>query len=106
VSPGVSISWEPNAQGRAHRREDAAPHQIGVATALGHEGNVQKLAKRALEDGVSPDEIRQAVLLSTTTAGFPTMLAAMQWWKRSLLPSKSNTVYIRFARKPIWVIGN
>jgi 4-carboxymuconolactone decarboxylase len=53
--------------------------KLGVATALGHEGNVQKLAKRALEDGVSPDELRQAVLLSTTTAGFPTMLAAMQW---------------------------
>jgi alkylhydroperoxidase/carboxymuconolactone decarboxylase family protein YurZ len=53
--------------------------KLGVATALGHEGNVQKLAKRALEDGVSPDAIRQAVLLSTTTAGFPTMLAAMQW---------------------------
>ena len=53
--------------------------KLGVATALGHEGNVQKLAKRALEDGVSPDELRQAVFLSTTTAGFPTMLAAMQW---------------------------
>ncbi|MGP8079367.1 MAG: carboxymuconolactone decarboxylase family protein [Dehalococcoidales bacterium] len=53
--------------------------KLGVATGLGHEGNVQKLTQRALEDGVSPDEIRQAVLLSTTTAGFPTMLVAMQW---------------------------
>jgi alkylhydroperoxidase/carboxymuconolactone decarboxylase family protein YurZ len=28
---------------------------------------------------VSADELRQAVLLAVTTAGFPTMIVAMQW---------------------------
>jgi 4-carboxymuconolactone decarboxylase len=53
--------------------------KLGVAIALAHEGNVQNLTMQALADGMSPDEIRHAVLLTTTTAGFPTMIGAMQW---------------------------
>jgi alkylhydroperoxidase/carboxymuconolactone decarboxylase family protein YurZ len=53
--------------------------KLGAAVALGHEGNVQNLTTQALADGMSSDEIRHAVLLTTTTAGFPTMMAAMQW---------------------------
>jgi alkylhydroperoxidase/carboxymuconolactone decarboxylase family protein YurZ len=33
---------------------------------------------QALEDGTSPDELRHAVLLSVTTAGFPAMIASIQ----------------------------
>jgi alkylhydroperoxidase/carboxymuconolactone decarboxylase family protein YurZ len=29
--------------------------------------------------GISPDELRHVVLLAFTTAGFPTMIAAMKW---------------------------
>jgi alkylhydroperoxidase/carboxymuconolactone decarboxylase family protein YurZ len=53
--------------------------KLGVAIALAHEGNVQNLTMQALTDGISPEEIRHAVLLTTTTAGFPTMIGAMQW---------------------------
>ena len=53
--------------------------KMGVAIGIGSEGDVQNLAKQALKDGASLDEIRQAVLLSVTTAGFPAMIVAMQW---------------------------
>jgi 4-carboxymuconolactone decarboxylase len=53
--------------------------KLGIAIGTGSEGDVQNLAAQALVDGVSPDEIRQAALLSATTAGFPTMIVAMQW---------------------------
>jgi alkylhydroperoxidase/carboxymuconolactone decarboxylase family protein YurZ len=62
--------------------------KLGIAVGLGHEGNVQKLTMKALADGVSPDEIRQAVLLSTTTAGFPTMIVAMQWVEEIIAAKK------------------
>jgi alkylhydroperoxidase/carboxymuconolactone decarboxylase family protein YurZ len=53
--------------------------KLGTAIGLGSEGDVQNLTTQALADGVSPDEIRHAVLLSVTTAGFPAMIVAMQW---------------------------
>jgi 4-carboxymuconolactone decarboxylase len=53
--------------------------KLGVAIGIGSEGDVQNLTIQALEDGVSPDELRHAVLLSATTAGFPGMIVAMQW---------------------------
>ena len=53
--------------------------KLGVAVGIGSEGDVQNLTIQALEDGVSPDELRHAVLLSATTAGFPRMIMAMQW---------------------------
>ena len=53
--------------------------KLGVAIGIGSEGDVQNLTIHALADGVKPDEIRHAVLLSVTTAGFPAMIVAMQW---------------------------
>lgn len=53
--------------------------KLGIAIGIGSEGDVQNLTAQALADGISPDEIRHAVLLSVTTAGFPAMIVAMQW---------------------------
>ncbi len=53
--------------------------KLGVAIGLGSEGDVQNLAGQALKAGVSADELRHAVLLAVTTAGFPAMIVAMQW---------------------------
>ena len=53
--------------------------KLGIAIGLNSEGGVRSHARRALEAGTSPDEIRHAVLLAFTTAGFPTMIAAMKW---------------------------
>ena len=53
--------------------------KLGIAVGNRHEGAVHSHARRALDSGVTPDEIRHAVLLSLTTIGFPNMIAAMTW---------------------------
>jgi alkylhydroperoxidase/carboxymuconolactone decarboxylase family protein YurZ len=53
--------------------------KMGIAIGLSSEGAVRSHARRALAIGVSPDELRHAVLLALTTAGFPAMIAAMKW---------------------------
>jgi 4-carboxymuconolactone decarboxylase len=53
--------------------------KLGIAIGIGSEGDVQNLTKQALADGMSPGELRQAALLTITTAGFPAMITAMEW---------------------------
>jgi 4-carboxymuconolactone decarboxylase len=53
--------------------------KLGVAMGLNSEGAVRSHARRALEEGITADELRHAVLLAFTTTGFPTMIAAMKW---------------------------
>ncbi|MBA7709702.1 hypothetical protein ES703_118625 [subsurface metagenome] len=45
-------------------------------------------ARRALAEGVSPEELRHAVLMAFTTAGFPTMIAAVKWVEEVIGKSK------------------
>ena len=52
--------------------------KLGVAIGRGVEGDIQNLTMQALAEGITPDEVRHAVLLSVTTAGFPTMITSMQ----------------------------
>lgn len=53
--------------------------KLGVAIGFSSEGGVRSHARRALEEGITADELRHAVLLVFTTAGFPTMIAALKW---------------------------
>jgi 4-carboxymuconolactone decarboxylase len=53
--------------------------KLGIAIGLNSEGAVRSHARRALAAGVTAEDVRHAVLLSLTTAGFPTMIAAMKW---------------------------
>ncbi len=53
--------------------------KLGIAIGLGSEGAVRSHARRALDGGASVEELRHAVLLAMTTAGFPAMIAAMKW---------------------------
>jgi len=53
--------------------------RLGIAIGARMEGAVHAHVRRALEVGCSADEIRHAVLLATTTIGFPTMMAARSW---------------------------
>jgi len=53
--------------------------KLGIAIGLNSEGGVRSHVRRALAEGVSPEEIKHAVLLAFTTAGFPYMIAAMKW---------------------------
>jgi 4-carboxymuconolactone decarboxylase len=53
--------------------------KLGIAIGLSSEGGVRSHARRALDEGISTEELQHAVLLAITTAGFPTMVAAMGW---------------------------
>jgi 4-carboxymuconolactone decarboxylase len=53
--------------------------KLGIAMGTNSEGGVRSHARRALEEGITVDEIRHAVMLAFTTTGFPTMIAAMKW---------------------------
>lgn len=55
------------------------------------EGAVHSHIRKALGAGVSPKEIRHAVLLALPTTGLPSMMAAMTWVDDVLSPQKSKT---------------
>jgi 4-carboxymuconolactone decarboxylase len=53
--------------------------QLGAAVAIRSEGSVHSHVRRALEAGASPDEIYHAIIILTSTIGFPTVSAALSW---------------------------
>jgi alkylhydroperoxidase/carboxymuconolactone decarboxylase family protein YurZ len=53
--------------------------KLGIAIGSESEGAVRSHARRALAIGITPNEIRHAVLLGLTTIGFPKMIAALNW---------------------------
>lgn len=53
--------------------------KIGIALGAGLESGTRAHVRLALEAGASPEEIRHAVLLTTTTLGYPTMMRGMTW---------------------------
>lgn len=53
--------------------------QLAAATAIYSEGAVHSHAKRAMEAGASREEIFHAVMLLTSTLGFPRVSAALSW---------------------------
>ena len=52
---------------------------IGIAAAAQSEGAVHSAVRHAKAAGISADEIRQVIVLSITTIGFPRAMAAMSW---------------------------
>jgi alkylhydroperoxidase/carboxymuconolactone decarboxylase family protein YurZ len=53
--------------------------QLAAAASIRSEGAVHSHCRRALDAGASADEIRHAVVLLTSTLGFPAMMAALSW---------------------------
>jgi 4-carboxymuconolactone decarboxylase len=53
--------------------------KLGIAIGARHEGSAHSQARKAMEAGATPEEIRHAVLQATTTVGFPTMMAGLSW---------------------------
>jgi len=53
--------------------------QLAASAAIRSEGSVHSHARRALEAGAKPEEIYHALILLTSTIGFPTMSAALSW---------------------------
>jgi 4-carboxymuconolactone decarboxylase len=58
---------------------DRALVKLGVATGSGVEGSVRSQVRKALDLGISPDEIRHTIVLSLTAIGFPKMMAILNW---------------------------
>ncbi len=53
--------------------------QLAASAAIRSEGAVHSHARRALELGASPEEIYHALILLTSTIGFPNVSAAISW---------------------------
>ena len=53
--------------------------KLGIAVGQQSEGAVKSHARRAMEVGVTPEEVRHTLLLALTTVGFPAMIAAAEW---------------------------
>jgi 4-carboxymuconolactone decarboxylase len=53
--------------------------KLGIAVGSRSEGAVHSHVRKALAAKVTPEEIRHAILLSLSTIGFPTMIAALTW---------------------------
>jgi AhpD family alkylhydroperoxidase len=53
--------------------------QLAAAAAVHSEGSVHSHARRARKAGATPAEINHAILLLTSTIGFPAVAAALSW---------------------------
>jgi AhpD family alkylhydroperoxidase len=53
--------------------------QLAAAAAVKSEGAVHSHTRRALEAGAKPEEVQHAMLLLTSTIGFPNVSAALSW---------------------------
>lgn len=53
--------------------------KLALSTGAGLEGAVHSHTRKALEKGLSEEEIRQTVLLALPTIGLPKMIAALSW---------------------------
>ena len=53
--------------------------QLAAAATLRSEGAVHSHAKRAVKAGAKPEEICHAIIVLTSTIGFPTVSAALSW---------------------------
>jgi 4-carboxymuconolactone decarboxylase len=53
--------------------------QLAAAAAIHSEGAVHSHTKRALKAGATPGEVNHAIILLTSTIGFPSVSAALSW---------------------------
>lgn len=53
--------------------------KLGISIGAGMSGATRSHVRKALEAGASHDEIVHAVLMATTTVGFPNMMRGLAW---------------------------
>lgn len=53
--------------------------KLAISIGAGLEGGSHSHARKALEAGCQPDDLRHLALLSAPTIGFPTMMRAKSW---------------------------
>ena len=66
-------------------RKEIALVKLAIAAGARMEGAVHSHTRRALEAGATPEEIRQVIILTVTTLGFPAMMANLSWVDEILL---------------------
>jgi alkylhydroperoxidase/carboxymuconolactone decarboxylase family protein YurZ len=69
--------------------DEATVHliQLAAAAAIRSEGAVHSHVRRALDAGGDASAIRHAIIVLTTTIGFPNMVAALSW-AEDVMPKK------------------
>jgi alkylhydroperoxidase/carboxymuconolactone decarboxylase family protein YurZ len=86
--PAVAKAYEALGQASAEAGPlDAKTRELlklGMAIGGRLEGAVHAHARRALESGVTPAEIRHVVALAPPTVGFPTTVAVYTWGRGGL----------------------
>lgn len=53
--------------------------KLAMAVASAQEGATHSHARKSLEAGATPEEIRHAVVQAVTTLGFPNMMRGLAW---------------------------
>ncbi len=53
--------------------------KLSISVGAKLEGGLHSHVRKALKEGVTPDEIRHAVLLALPTLGLPATMAALSW---------------------------
>ena len=53
--------------------------KLGLAVGAASPGAVRSNARKALDAGATPEEIRHVAVLAVTTCGFPAAIAAIGW---------------------------
>ena len=53
--------------------------QLAAAIAIHSEGAVHSHVRRAIDSGATPQEIYHAIVMLTSTLGFPTVSAGLSW---------------------------
>jgi alkylhydroperoxidase/carboxymuconolactone decarboxylase family protein YurZ len=53
--------------------------KLGMCIGAGMEGGAHSQARKALDAGATPEELRHAALQALTTLGFPTMMKGLSW---------------------------
>ena len=63
--------------------------KLALSVGGGSEGAVHSHARRALEEGLAADELRQVAILAVPTLGFPRAVAALTWIDDILIKQES-----------------
>ena len=63
--------------------------KLGISVGARLEGAVHSHVRKALEIGVTPDELRHAALLALPTIGLPSMMAGMSWIDETIKAEKT-----------------
>ncbi len=53
--------------------------QLAASVAIHSEGGVHSHVRQAIDHGATPDEVQHAIILLTSTIGFPTVSAGLSW---------------------------